>query len=109
MNQASTGELGRSSNAGTAHYSRGSEERKPLGWAVLGVVAGLLIWVIAMPFLGDPRISHKVTPASVEGPRFSLLAARSLCCPTGTRDSPASLPGPDYSRKRTLTRMCSGR
>jgi hypothetical protein len=56
-------------------------DRKPLGWPVLGVVVGLLFWVIAIPFLGDPRISHGVTPASVEGPpvlvsrsSFSLLA-----------------------------------
>ena len=56
-------------------------ERKPLGWPVLGVVLGLLVWVIAIPLLGDPRISHRTTPASAEGPpvlvarsSFSLLA-----------------------------------
>ena len=46
-----------------------------IGWPGLGVAVGLLIWIGAIPLLGDPRISHGVIPASVEGP--PVLVARS--------------------------------
>ena len=46
-----------------------------IGWPALGVAVGLLMWLGAIPLLGDPRISHGVMPASVNGP--PVLVARS--------------------------------
>ena len=81
MNEGYTGEQVGPTQVAQTRDARPKSERKPLCWPVLGVVVGLLLWVIAIPFLGDPRISHGVTPASVEGPpvlvsrsSFSLLA-----------------------------------
>ena len=46
-----------------------------IGWPAMGVAVGLLIWLGAIPLLGDPRISHGVIPASVDAP--PILVARS--------------------------------
>ena len=44
-------------------------------WSLAGIAAGLVIWILALPFLGDPRISYRMTP--VEGAGLPILVARS--------------------------------
>ena len=56
-------------------YKRRMQVPGRIGWPAMGVAVGLLIWLGAIPLLGDPRISHGVIPASVDAP--PLLVARS--------------------------------
>jgi len=62
---------------------RDGEEGRSLGWPLAGVVVGLLFWLIALPLLGDPRISYRVTPVDGEGPPI-LIARSSFSLASGT-------------------------
>ena len=50
-------------------------------WPLAGAAIGLLVWGIALPFLGDPRISYRVTPVDASGPPI-LIARGSFTMPS---------------------------
>ena len=45
------------------HHGEGNGSRR---WHLAGLIVGLLTWLIALPFLGDPRISYQVTPVDAD-------------------------------------------
>ena len=54
--------------------SKGNVRQGSTRWLLSGVALGLLLWVIAVPLMGDPRISYRVTPVEGGGP--PILVAR---------------------------------
>ena len=88
MNQGGAGGQAGSVQVERTHDTHPKIKREPLGLPVLGVVVGLLLWVIAIPFLGDPRISHGVTPASSEGPPALVSRSSFSLLSEGQRTSP---------------------
>jgi len=56
-----------------------------------GIIAGLLLWVLALPLLGDPRISYRMTQVEGDGPPI-LVARTSFALAADTDMTPLIQP-----------------
>ena len=81
-------------------------KRTPRRWGLAGAAVGILMWAIALPFLGDPTTSNLITPVDGKGPPI-LVARSSFGLLTGSEMAiqPQVSDSDERSVVRTQTRM----